>query len=88
MSGCAEVALPLQGKLQSLPLVSLSDLSTATQQANTHKRTIEQKAGHFYDNLNKIKLEVYSKGKISLRIVQLKLSHNKVLVDRADKADM
>ena len=47
VSGCAEVALPLQGKLQSPPLVSLSDLSTATQaqQANTHKRTIEQKAG-------------------------------------------
>ena len=47
VSGCAEVALPLQGKLQSPSLVSLSDLSTATQaqQANTHKRTIEQKAG-------------------------------------------
>ena len=59
VSGCAEVALPLQGKLQSLSLVSLSDLSTATQaqQANTHKRTIEQKAGHFYDSLSKIKLE-------------------------------
>ena len=68
VSGCAEVALPLQGKLQSPPLVSLSDLSTATQaqQANTHKRTIKQKAGHFYDNLSKIKLEVYSKGKLEL----------------------
>ena len=68
VSGCAEVALPLQGKLQSLPLVSLSDLSTATQaqQANTHKRAIEQKAGHFYDNLSRIKLEVYSKGKLEL----------------------
>ena len=76
VSGCAEVALPLQGKLQSLPLVSLSDLSTATQaqQANTHKRTIKQKAGHFYDNLSKIMLEVYSKGKSGLRIVPLKLS--------------
>ena len=31
VSGCAEVALPLQGKLQSPSLVSLSDLSTATQ---------------------------------------------------------
>ena len=70
VSGCAEVALPLQGKLQSLPLVSLSDLSTATQaqQANTHKRTIEQKAGHFYDNLSKIKLEVCSRGNLHLEL--------------------
>ena len=70
VSGCAEVALPLQGKLQSLPLVSLSDLSTATQaqQANTHKRTIEQKAGHFYDNLSKIMLEVCSRGNLHLEL--------------------
>ena len=76
VSGCAEVALPLQGKLQSPPLVSLSDLSTATQaqQANTHKRTIEQKADHLYVELSKLKLQVYSGGKFALRIVQLQLS--------------
>ena len=85
VSGCAEVALPLQGKLQSPSLVSLSDLSTATQaqQANTHKRTIEQKAGHFYDNLSKIKLE----GNLHLELSNCNY-HNKVLLDRADEADM